>query len=342
MTYTMVEQEQIQEQVFRSLLAGGYVAAEMKGAPERELTSGNLGLRALITGKFRGISVSEEEMGILQQRINCCVARRIPIPFVIPMGGYKKWQLPSSPEAGWAEFFHLAFMKDLALKIRHFYEPGVTLTYLACDIAMYDLDVDHFPHEHLDDYHASFQRLVDYFDDLFKKKDIRFSLKKLSQVIDRDCFLERFREGFAAVERFWTDSGNPLVISAAEARARRNYYYEKDPPSEDAVRLSAQKAWVFLKTFFELPIIDTKTQIPVVFRKSEKNCLPLRSFYGEGIQFWVSEGVLRKERDVFTPRLLSFASLKRYREDSVLSVGGYAFLGRNFSEIKVISGIRHG
>jgi|GEM_PF-2244440 len=322
------------ERVFKDIMTTEYtVPDDHKGVNIRGMHD----FCGLITYNFRAEKIDAEKRQILQLFADTCTKKKEPVTFTMPIGGYKNWHLSSAPEAGWAELFNMAFMKDLALKITAFHKPGVRIIYLSPDCSGFGLRFNNFPKECLENYHVSLIKIIDYFNKIYGDKKISFTLEKLPERIHKDTFIKCFEMNVREAENFWKDEANSNSVDAIEKKASKHYYPGKKPVTEKDIRVCAQMGWAFVRTFFELGCIDSKTEIPIILRGGASRYLYLMSNYNSVIQFWVGEGVIIDRGDKMYPTILSVNGLKKNRLECEYPTDRFAFLGKNFKYINIMS-----
>ena len=320
--------------IFEGILTTEYtVPDDHKGVKTRGMHD----FCGLMTSNFRNEKIDAGKRQILQILADTCAKRKEPVTFTMPIGGYKNWHLSSAPEAGWAELFNIAFMKDLALKIATFHKPGVKIIYLSPDISSFGLKFNNFPKECLENYHISLKNIIDHFNKLYGDKKISFVLEMLHERILRDTFIKRFEMNVREAENFWKDETNSKSVDAIEKKAAKHYYPGKKPVTKKDIRVCAQIGWAFVRTFFELGCINSRTQIPIILRGGASQCLYLKSSYNSIIQFWVGEGVIIDRGDKIYPTILSVNELKKSRLECKYPMDRFAFLGKNFKYIDIMS-----
>ncbi|HDP67646.1 MAG TPA: hypothetical protein ENN20_03985 [Candidatus Marinimicrobia bacterium] len=290
----------------------------------------------LITKRYRACSLDAQSRLKFHRNFQKCVDSERAVQLNIPIGGYKKCHLTAAPEADWAEFFNLAFMKDLALKIAACYEPGVQITYLASGFIRYGLNITNYPPDHFYTYFQSMEKLTAYLNEMLSGTNIKFSFETVSERIDHADFMAHFRVNLQTAKTFWKDPKNTEQITNIEKKARKNYYCPQYTPTQKEIRESAQTAWAYLKTFAMLKCIDADEEIPVILRKGMPGYLHLRSSYNSVVQFWVGEGVLVRRKNTLFPTILSDKNLKKCTLAQSYPTDRFKELGNNFHTIKVV------
>ncbi len=290
----------------------------------------------LITRRYRACSVDAQSRQEFQRNFQKCVENERAVYLTIPIGGYKKCHLSAAPEADWAEFFNLTFMKDLALKIAACHKPGVRIIYLASDFIRYGLNITNYPPHHFDSYFRSMKKLTDYLNEMLNASNIKFLFETVSERINHSEFMAHFRENLQTARNFWEHPENIDQITGIEKKARKNYYCPQHTPTQKEIRSSAQKAWAYLKTFVMLKCIDSDEEIPIILRAGMPGYLHLRSSYNSVTQFWVGEGVLVQRKNDLFPTILSDNNLKKCTLIQSYPTNRFKDLGTNFHRIKIV------
>ena len=322
------------ERAFKDIMTTEYtVPDDHKGVNNRGMQD----LCGLITGNFRAEKIDVEKRQILQLLADTCTKKKEPVTFTMPIGGYKNWHISSAPEAGWAEFFNVSFMKDLALKIAAYHKYGVEIVYQDSDIVNYNIKFSNYPAEYFELYRLSLEKILDFFNKKFNGKNIVFKLERLKDVMPGDIFSDVLQKNTKIVKELWKDKKYSDKVLDLETKSRKNYYGGYIPGTEEAIRISAQEVWAFHKTFFEMNCVDRTKRIPVIFRKGLPIYLYLRSNYNSLIQFWIGEGVIIDKGDKMYPMILSVNGLKKNRLECEYPMDRFAFLGKNFKYINIMS-----
>jgi hypothetical protein len=144
------------ESVLRHLRARLEQSAVRTLTPQEEAI-----LKQLLSKKFRKWSVDADTQANIGRTVENAVREQKPVQLVLPMGGYKIWRLPSSPEVDWAEFFGISHILSYLSGIAAGYAPGVHMQFF-----MYTFlpqRHDNLSAQDIERYVSSFQALLDAF-----------------------------------------------------------------------------------------------------------------------------------------------------------------------------------
>lgn len=113
---------------------------------------------------FRFGPISEEISTMLHSKISEMVDLNVPIEILNAYGGYKNYQVDTSPHIDYAEVFHLSFSLKTLLRICEIYKPGIHLEYSGdSHAACY---ANNIKKASVDTYLSEFNHLLDKFQTL--------------------------------------------------------------------------------------------------------------------------------------------------------------------------------
>lgn len=114
--------------------------------------------KRLTSKKFRKWSLDDTTKSRTRAAIHECVESNKPIQIVYPFGGYKLWQLYSSPKADWAEFFSIIYYAEYLVPLTNIYTPGVELVFSSDSFILERMN--NVAGENTELYHKSFVELI--------------------------------------------------------------------------------------------------------------------------------------------------------------------------------------
>ncbi|MBN8232597.1 hypothetical protein JYK02_34275 [Corallococcus macrosporus] len=162
----MTVDSSLSERVAQHLRSRLETSAHHTLTPQEQTVLDKEGLRAflikqVLSKKFRKWSVDADTQQNIARVVDAALKTQQPLSFVLPMGGYKIWRIPSSPEVDWAEFFGIAHILQYLSSIAAGYAPGVHMQFF-----MYTFlpqRHDNMSEASIERYVASFQALLDAF-----------------------------------------------------------------------------------------------------------------------------------------------------------------------------------
>lgn len=266
-------------------------------------------LARLMSKKFRKQKVDDSLIARTKKIIGEKIRQGLPLRFVFPMGGYKLWRLPSSPEADFAEFFNVAYLLEYLAPIVAAYKKGSILYYYIHTLLMEFHD--NLTTEEISRYVSSFETILKEFS-RFLPENFQLRVWRDSDLYTREEYAAALKEGLAKAE----DS-----FAKMDERQKDHYFKLgrlniKWQGKEDWERLTAaeKEEKVHQGILYELAAVNNLIRVNETV-KSEDNILffvkstPL--FIGVGTtknsvtKHWTGIGVLEREGGKFYDRVLS-------------------------------------
>ena len=295
--------------------------------------------KKLTLKKFRRWKLDPECEKRTKKAIKLTAGENKPLVIVYPMGGYKLWRLPSSPEVDWAEFFNIAYVLKYLAPIAAAYKEKVVLYYYMHSLLMEAHD--NLTTKEVNQYIKSFQILVDFFS--------KYLPKNLKIKIWKDADIYSRTEYFAVLEKAYKKAEKEYEAFPEEKK--RDYFRM----SELNIKWKGKKDWTKLSqkeknekmirsAIYETAAVSgfTKAMRQVkaenhilVFIKASPQFIGIGSCKTSIVKHWVGFGILEKEGNKFYERILSPSQFKKAKKQKHLKVKIDLIPLKNFKEIWV-------
>jgi hypothetical protein len=201
-----------------SQLAEDYLSASLTRSASRALTpqeekvlrgeGEEAFLYAQLTAKkYRKYSVEPATQERIRKAIRIATERREPVKLVHPMGGYKFWKLPTTPEADWAEFFQLSYVLQYLSGVAAGYAPGVQFTYYMHTLL--PQAHDNLTAQEVERYVESFHRLLEAFSPHLPG-NVSLKVLRDADLYSRDEYLALLAEESRGMEQRFPALPEPL------------------------------------------------------------------------------------------------------------------------------------
>ena len=277
-------------------------------------------LAKILSNKYRKTSIDETTRQTIFTNIQTCIDENKPLRFTIPIGGYKKWQLPTAPEVDWSEFFHLRYMCEYFAPLLAVYKPGVILDYFSN--AWLIKYISYYPQSDLDAYTASFRKLIDVLKPSFPS-NLQLRYFVTSEQKPESVLIDRILKNKPQVEVEWEklskdEQQERLAYSDRNIRwdilekngelsqEERNRIIKEGKIIHDALLKGGWNSDLFY--------LRNDHAIPLIHRKSHSEFLHLATCAGSFVQFWVGIGLLEVKDDILYRRILSMNQHKEVKE----------------------------
>jgi hypothetical protein len=292
----------------------------------------------LSSKKFRKWKIQPSCIQRVKKAIHLAVSKNEPVKIVFPMGGYKLWRLPSTPETDWAEFFNIVYLLNYLAPVAAGYKPGVNLIYYIHTLLM-ELH-DNLATEEIKAYVDSFKALTTKFN--------QYSPKNLQISIIRDADIYTRREYFKQLELGRIEAKKEFDTLPQEKKDKfkaMSLLNIKWNGKEDWTKLSKidKEEKILKAAYYEMA---AGSKLPKVFNtiKNEDKilvfCNATPDFIGVGstktsmTKYWTGFGVLEKDNSGnFYERVLSPTQLEKVKKipHDIINVNFLPF--KNFSKI---------
>ncbi|MFH0853796.1 MAG: hypothetical protein V1853_05330 [bacterium] len=297
----------------------------------------------LTSKKFRKWRIGDDYQEEIKQNIRFNIDQQQPIELTWFFGGYKLWQLVSSPEVDWAEFFAVLYYLGYAAPIAAAYPAGVIFKFWAAHTSIMKR-MSNIPEEDCQTYRESFNQLLmqinkhlpknisvelHCYSELYPdQKEYTAELEVLIAKLDED-FHTRWSEEqkqrkikSSELNIQWQGSENWIDLPEEEKRSK----IVQGPIIHDGYcRLSRINEAIRGRGMFDL----TATPLP------KADSIPIGTTSSSATKFWIGFGVLEQRGERYVDRILSPQQLEQadkmeYKTESIDLVPL-----KNFKEIRV-------
>jgi hypothetical protein len=253
-------------------------------------------LKQLLSKKFRKWSVDADTQQNITRTVDAAVRDQKPLQLVHPMGGYKIWRLPSSPEVDWAEFFGISHILHYLSGIAAGYAPGVHMQFF-----MYTFlpqRHDNFSAEDIERYVGSFQALLDAFGKHLPP-NVKLSIVRDAAFYTREEYFSLLDERFEMMEMGFNDfpqKQRDTFLTWARQNIKWNGAEDwtrlTEAEKEEKIRRGAVYEVVGIYTMEKTAEFIMGGARVVVFVSPGANSIGIGSTKSSRAKFWVGTGIL--------------------------------------------------
>ena len=275
-------------------------------------------LQKLSSKKFRKWSFKEGCKERTLKAIQLNTKNNKPLSVVFPMGGYKLWRIPSSPEVDWAEFFNISYLIRYLAPIIKAYKPGVTLSYYMHTLLMEKHD--NLSTKEINAYINSFQKLIDSFSKHLSK-NFKIKIWKDADIYPRKEYFKALEEGYNQAKKEYPK----LPKEKKEHLRKLSKLNIKWKGVEDWAKLSkkGKEEKIINGALYEIAATSNLPKVMKSVKSDEKILLfsvGTPQFIGIGTtktsmtKHWTGFGVLEKNKEKLYNRVLSPSQFEKAKK----------------------------
>lgn len=293
----------------------------------------------LMSKKFRKWRLTDACMARTKKAIQINLKEARPLRFVFPMGAYKLWRLPSSPEADWAEFFNVSYLIRYLAPVAAGYNHGVELTYYLHTLLMERHD--NLTREEIQSYVESFERIVNAFS-LHLPKNMKISILRDADIYSRDEYFINLEKGAVDAKKIY-DASTPEKKSHYHKLGSLNIKWNG---KEDWTKLNDREREEKINqgALYEIAATTSLPKVMETIKSDDKILLFTFSsdmFIGIGsthtsmTKFWTGYGVLEYDGKNLFDRILSPSQLESVKNEPHEKIPVNFPFGTNFKSIRL-------
>jgi hypothetical protein len=270
-----------------------------------------LSYQKITSKKFRRNALGDQAKSRIERAVWSAVETGKKIEIVSLIGGYKHFNVPSSPNCDWAEIFTFYNFLAYAKEIAEVYPHGVRLTWridppaIVSKIVGQDIDS-------LKKYHQSFGQLLEEFVNEYKKELEDNNIELTSSLSWSE---EEVPSLYPLINKKIIDIWNDFkCLNSCEKdqlldKAERNCYIathltDEFLPSDVHHCCHTTKTYLYHDAYrlADLEYADKyfDDKIIIVNRKSNDHYMFCSSVKTTGIQFWVGSGAISSDKQSYT------------------------------------------
>ena len=262
----------------------------------------------LSSSKFKGSALPEKLQLAVKEKIGKSAKQGKPIHMTIPFGGYKKWQLPTYPNADWSEVFNIVLLREYLAPIAAEYKHGLILQYVSDEVFV--ARMNNYPQKDIDSYNDQLKSIIDWFQD-YLPKNFQLKYSKIRDNISQKEILKRFDKDIVKLKKKWTklpQKERDFRLNKSE----RNYKGDlsKLPKKEkDQILLDStmvHDAFIFGDWDDDVSWAFDEMMIAIGFRYTGSWGIHLKSTRSSTNQFWIGMGALKDTKKGFVPTSLTY------------------------------------
>lgn len=287
--------------------------------------------KAILSKKFRKYAVDEELLTHLQSAIKISFAKKEPIKFVMPFGGYKLWRFEEAPEVDWAELFSLMFYAAWLKPVAESYEPGVWFDFSSDDVIVERLN--NTPKADTKAYELTFNSTISFLEK-YVPSNLKFTFTSVGSRYAEEEFDTELEQ---KIQEFMNRNNGLLPVLTADEIAVIDL---NSRPTKEQI---ADPLWhaknkvmhdCYMGMSKRRPYTRTEDKI-VVFTKVLPKGVAIGTTKTSIAKFWAGVGALKARESgyietVLTPEQLHAVSVKW----EPIHLDGLE--GKNFKKIRII------
>lgn len=288
--------------------------------------------KAILSKKFRKWAVDDDLRTHLDNALKISFAKKEPIKFVMPFGGYKLWRLDEAPEADWAELFSMMFYAAWLKPIADIYEPGVWFDFSSDDVIVELLN--NTPKADTEAYRESFNQTISFLEQ-YLPHNLRFTFTPVGSRYTEEEFAAELEQK----TQEYMDDHNGELPTLTETEIAMIDLNAKPTEEQKADRLWHAKNKVVHDVYMTMskrrPYTRTEDKI-LAFTKALPKGVAVGTTKTSTAKFWAGVGALRKRDESYIETVLSPEQIQQANAVwEPVKLDGLK--GNNFSQIRVIS-----
>jgi len=288
--------------------------------------------KAVLSKKFRKWAVDDELHAHLENAIKISFAKKEPIKFVMPFGGYKLWRLDEAPEADWAELFSMMFYAAWLKPIAEAYEPGVWFDFSSDDAIVERLN--NTPKADTEAYKDSFNRIISFLE-TYIPSNLKFTFTPVGSRYTEEEFnaeLEQKIQEFLDQNDGQLPSLSEAEIAMIDLNAKPTEEQKEDPLWHAKNKMIHD---VYMTMSKRRPYTRTEDKI-LAFTKALPKGIAVGTTKTSIAKFWAGVGALKTRGDSYIETVLSPEQIATPTSAwEAISLQGLE--GKNFKKIRILS-----
>ena len=275
-------------------------------------------LKQLLSKKFRKWSVDADTQQNIARTVDAALKEQKPLELVHPMGGYKIWRLPSSPEVDWAEFFGISHILQYLSGIAAGYAPGVHMQFF-----MYTFlpqRHDNISAEDIERYVSSFQALLDAFSEHLPS-NVKLSIVRDAAFYSREEYFgllderyEMMAMGFNDFPQKQRDTFLTWARQNIQWKGVEDWTVLTHEQKEEKILRGAVYEVVGIYTVEKTAEFIMGGQRIVIFVSPGANTIGIGSTKSSRAKFWIGTGVLEDREGALYDVVLTPSQWERTAE----------------------------
>lgn len=298
--------------------------------------------KKLTSKKFRKWALNDATVAHTRTAIHESISQAKPLQVVYPFGGYKLWQLASSPKVDWAEFFSISHYLDYLIPVANMYSPGVELKFSSDDFILER--INNIASQDTDLYRESFIELVNLMQQ-YLPNNLTLELVRTSDLYSNDALEIELLSGAQAAKAYYRSLNSEQLNRDVEV-AKKNIQWhgvrdltalsENEKKEYILDSLIYHGAYAHLSKRLEY---NRKSGKIILSASPSALAIPLGTTKKSVVKFWVGTGLIEEANDKITSMVISLQQLKGLKsevKDTSGTIVSKGLLNGNFDHILTV------